>query len=47
MTSIFKTSQDSSISNSFLDKYKPIMYVASYLIAGLGIGAAMFAIPAR
>ncbi|CAG8500402.1 18046_t:CDS:2 [Rhizophagus irregularis] len=34
-------------SSTFLDKYKPIMYVASYLFAGLGIGAAMFAIPAR
>ncbi|GBC10115.1 hypothetical protein RclHR1_09350002 [Rhizophagus clarus] len=42
-----KNTQDSSINISSLDKYKPIMYVASYLFAGLGIGAAMIAIPAR
>jgi len=42
-----KNAQDSSISNSFLDKYKPVIYVASYLVTGFGIGAAMFAIPAR
>ncbi|CAI2169521.1 8029_t:CDS:2 [Funneliformis geosporum] len=42
-----KTEQKSSINISFVDKFKPAIFVGSYLSVGFGIGAIMFLIPAR
>ncbi|CAG8621003.1 4582_t:CDS:2 [Funneliformis mosseae] len=42
-----KTEQKSSNNISFLDKFKPAIFVGSYLSVGFGIGAIMFIIPAR